>query len=109
MSFPIAFPIPDMFTLWEFWVTAIACYIICEVIKRIPYVKKNERGWIVNAVNIIAGAIILTALLGSWGDPSSYIFGILASAISTLAYETFMNIFNFGKREDDVKVGGTDA
>lgn len=107
MNVPISFPIPDMFMLWEFWVTAIACYIICEVVKRIPYVMKYERGWIVNVVNIIVGAITLTALLGSWADPSSYIFGILASSISTLAYETFMNIFKFGKAEE-LKIGGTE-
>lgn len=105
----MSFPIPDMFTLWQFWITAVICYIVCEVVKRIPYVKNNDREWIVNIVNLIVGAIVLTALLGAWADPSSYIFGILASSISTLAYETFMNIFSFGKHEDNLKVGGTDA
>lgn len=101
------FPIPDMLTCWQFWITAVLCYVVCEVIKRIPYVQ-HDRAWIVNIVNLFVGALVLTAFLGAWTDPSSYLFGILASSLSTMAYEVFMNIFKFGKDESEMKIGGTE-
>lgn len=112
-------PIPEIVMTWQFWLTAVIVYILCEIFKQIPLIKDGECGWLVNGFGVIVGALILCLLMGfSW---ENCIFGILASAASTLAYEIWRNILNsvVGKKEtipaqnvevQDVeeRVGGTD-
>lgn len=84
------FPIPVVVFTWQFWLTAAICYIVCEAIKRMP----NVPAWFVNIVNIVAGALIYTALVGGWIDASAYLFGILASSVADLAYQLYKNVLN---------------
>lgn len=101
-------PIPDVVMTWQFWAAAVACYIICEAIKRIPYIKGRE--WIVNIVNLGVGCVLLCLLLGwNW---ENVIYGVLASAVADIAYQLWSNVINSitGTKPDDnyTKTGGTD-
>ena len=107
-------PVPDVITTWPFWVTAVVVYILCEIFKQIPMLKDGRASWLVNLFGVFVGAIVLCAFLGfTWPNA---IFGVLASAASTLAYEVWSNILNqvtsnrVQKQisEDDTKAGGTD-
>ena len=106
-------PVPDVIATWQFWVTAVVVYILCEIFKQIPMLKDGRASWLVNLFGVVVGAIVLCAFLGfTWQNA---IFGILASAASTLAYEIWSNILNqvTGDKikkeisEDETKIGGT--
>ena len=111
-------PIPDIITTWQFWVVAVAVYILAEIFKQIPYLKDGNNSWLVNLFSIVIGVILLCLLLG-W-TAANVVFGILAAAASTLAYEIWQNVLAsiVGKKEtaaaqiespndDETKVGGT--
>lgn len=101
--------IPDIVVTWQFWLSAVIVYIICEIFKQIPLIKQGNCGWLVNLFGIIIGAIILCLLMGfTWENA---IFGVLSSAVSTLAYEIWSNILKQvtgGKVDYDLHVGGSD-
>ena len=113
-------PVPDIIVTWQFWVTGVAVYILCEIFKQIPSIKDGGWGWVVNIASVFFGSIILCLLLGfTW---ENLVFGILAAAASTLAYEIWSNVLNsieVAKQfkplpasndadADDKKVGGSD-
>lgn len=81
---------PDVITTWQFWTVAAACYVLCEIIKQIPSLKGSDHGWIVNLCSIAIGVLLLGLLLGWTGE--NVVFGILAAATSTLAYELWSNV-----------------
>ena len=106
-------PIPDVILTWQFWVTGAVVFVLCEVFKQIPYIKAGNNSWLVNVFGLVVGVLLLCLLLGFTGQ--NIVFGVLASAISTLAYEMWQNVLNsiVGKRtatslSDDNKTGGTD-
>ena len=108
-------PIPEVVTTWPFWAVAVACYILCEIIKQIPSIKQSDHGWIVNLCSIVIGVLLLCLLVGWTGE--NVVFGILAAAASTLAYELWSNILAqiVDKQtpaevhdDGDTKVGGSD-
>lgn len=111
-------PIPEIVMTWQFWIVAVAVFILCEIFKQIPYLKEGANSWLVNLFGILVGIILLCLLLG-W-TVENCIFGILAAAASTLAYEIWQNILNQVtskgipaqnvaiKDADDTKVGGSD-
>ena len=100
-------PVPEMITTWQFWVVAVCCFILSEVLKLIPFIKDNA--WIINLANVLFGILLLGAICGFSGE--NILFGILASAASTLAWEVYKNILSAivgTKPELDTKAGGTD-
>lgn len=84
----MTFPLPEVVTSWQFWCVAVACYIICEVVKLIP--AFTEHPWVVNLLNLIVGIVLIGLLLGWSGE--NLLFGILASAVADFAYQTFKNL-----------------
>lgn len=99
-------PIPEVVMTWQFWLSAVACYIVCEVVKRIPVVA--ARPWIVNIANVVIGILMIGLLMGWSGE--NVIYGILASGMADIAYQLFKNFINTvvdGPRPDE-KSGGTD-
>ena len=103
-------PIPEVIFTWQFWITAVAVFILCEIFKQIPAIKNGNVSWVVNLFGILVGVLILCILVGWTGE--NVVFGILASAASTLAYELWQNILNtvIGKNAElpDTKIGGSD-
>lgn len=97
---PIEIAIPEIVTSWQFWAVAIACYIVCEVVKRVPYIK--DRAWIVNVLNLALGIVLMCLILGF--DWINVIYGILASAVADIAYQLWKNIVG-----QIVKVGNGDV
>ena len=84
--------IPEIVTTWQFWVTAVIIYILCEIFKQIPLIKDGSCGWLVNLFGVLIGALVLCLFLGfSWENA---LFGILAAAASTLAYEIWQNVLS---------------
>lgn len=81
-------PIPEAVYTWQFWCSAVLCYVVCEAVKRIP----NIPDWAINIINLAAGAVLYTALTGGWVEPASYLFGILAASVADIAYQIFKNI-----------------
>lgn len=99
------FPIPEVVYSWQFWISAVVCYVVCEAVKRIPKIAD----WSINIINLIVGALIYTAFINGWGEPSSYLFGILAASFADIAYQLFKNIVSYAvPTPQDTKTGGTD-
>lgn len=84
------FPIPEAIYSWQFWCSAVLCYVVCEAIKRIP----NIPDWTINLVNLAAGAILYTILTGGWTEPASYLFGILAASVADIAFQIYKNVIH---------------
>lgn len=82
------FPIPEVVYTWQFWCTAVLCYVVCEAVKKIP----NIPGWTINVINLAVGAILYPTLLAAWAQPANYLFGILAASMADIAYQLFKNI-----------------
>lgn len=96
------FPIPEVVYTWQFWCSAVLCYVVCESIKRIPHIQ----GWTINMINLIVGALLYTTLVGGWVDPANYLFGILAASVADIAYQLFKNIVEAVLPIE--KIGGTE-
>lgn len=97
-------PIPDVVYTWQFWCSAILCYVVCEAIKRIP----NIPDWTINIVNLAVGAVLYVLLVGGWAEPANYLFGILAASLADIAYQLFKNIVHSVLPDEDIKIGGTE-
>lgn len=82
------FPIPAVVYTWEFWCSAVLCYIVCEALKKIPGIQ----GWAINVVNLAVGAVLYTALTMDWAVPASYLFGMLAASMADIAYQLYKNV-----------------
>lgn len=100
------FPVPEIISTWQFWAVAVATYVICEVFKQIPYLKNGDHGWITNLFGIVVAVILLCALMG-WTAENA-IYGVLASAAATLAYEIWSNVIANIINNLNGKTGGTD-
>lgn len=100
------FILPDVVWTWQFWLTALMCYVICEAVKQIPHMTS----WGINLINLVVGAFVYTALIGGWDVAASYMFGIFASAMADFAYQIFSNTYGvfIKKDEEIIKPGGTE-
>lgn len=99
-------PIPEVVYTWQFWCTAILCYVACEALKMIPCIP----GWTINLANLAVGAILYTILVSGWMDPACYLFGVLAASVADIAYQLWKNTVGMilPSNNDHLKVGGSE-
>ena len=83
----VTIPTPEIIFTWQFWLTAAACWVLCEIVKNIPGCPK----WLVPIVNLVFGVVLLTVLMG-WNDGLTLIAGILCSAVADYAFQFFTKI-----------------